>query len=198
MKLILTTAVAATIMMAACNRDNTSPTTYSPSDYIKSSENLTIPAAVELPANATGNTRIATFYAEGVQKYKAKLKTGSTNEYEWLFVAPQADLYDVNHKKVGTHSAGPTWQLLNSTTDSIYAQQFTPARTAPSPDASSIDWLLLQPKTGKTPTGFFSQVSYIQRIATLGGKAPSTPPASANETIDVKYVAVYRFSKKNP
>lgn len=197
MKLILTTAVAALIMMTACKRDNASPTTYSPSDYISKSDNLVIPAGIELPANATGNTRIATFYAEGVQKYKAKLKTGSTNEYEWTFVAPQADLYNKDHRKVGTHSAGPTWQLLNSVTDSIYAQQFTPARTAPSPDGS-IDWLLLQPKTGKTPTGFFAEVSYIQRIATLGGKAPATPPATATETIDVKYVAVYRFSKKNP
>jgi len=197
MKLILTTAVAAMIMITACNRDKASPTTYSPSGYITKSESLTIPASVEIPSNPTGNTRIATYYAEGVQKYKAKLKAGSTTEFEWQFVAPQADLYDVDHKKVGTHSAGPTWQLLNSTTDSIYAQAFTPARTAPSPDGA-IDWLLLQPKTGKTPTGFFAQVSYIQRIATLGGKAPTTPPAGANETVDVKYVAVYRFTKKNP
>jgi hypothetical protein len=40
-------------------------------------------------------------------------------------------------------------------------------------------------------------VDYVQRIATKGGKAPLTPPTAANETVDVKYKTVYRFSKKN-
>ncbi|HEX7844800.1 MAG TPA: DUF3455 domain-containing protein, partial [Chitinophagaceae bacterium] len=82
--------------------------------------------------------------------------------------------------------------------DSIFAQQFSPARTAPSPDAGSIDWLLLKPKAGTTPTGIFADVDYIQRIATKGGKAPLTAPASINETVDVKYKTVYRFTKINP
>jgi hypothetical protein len=54
------------------------------------------------------------------------------------------------------------------------------------------------PKIGKTPTGKFSDVDYIQRIATNGGKAPAQLPLSAGETVDVPYTAVYRFSKINP
>jgi hypothetical protein len=164
---------------------------------IYESEQLQLPAAVELPANPTGYTRVATYYAEGVQKYKAQQKAGTTG-LSWVFVAPQANLFNVNHKKVGTHSAGPTWQLLHSTTDSIYGQQMAPPRSAPSPDPNSIDWLLLIPKVGTVPTGVFTDVAYIQRIATKGGKAPATPPASILDTIDVRYTAVYRFSKKNP
>jgi hypothetical protein len=194
MKLILTIALAA-ITITACNRNKAEPYEDTPCDYILRSETLTIPASIEIPANPAGNTRVATFFAEGVQKYKAKLKAGSTTEYEWVFVAPQAELYDMENKMVGTHSAGPTWQLL-TTTDSLYGQQFSPARTAPSPNGS-IDWLLLQPKDGKTPTGLFAGVAYIQRIGTWGGKAPATPPVSETETIDVKYTAVYRFTKKN-
>ncbi len=170
----------------------------SPAAHIAASEKLVIPAAIDPPANLpNGNTRAATFYAEGVQKYKARQIAGSDPvTYQWVFVAPQADLYDTTNAKVGTHSAGPTWQL--SAMDSICGQQYSPPKTAPSPDAGSIDWLLLKPKAGTTPTGIFADVSYIQRIATKGGKAPATPPLSANETIDVKYKAVYRFTKINP
>ncbi len=170
----------------------------SPAAHIVASENLVIPAVVSVPENLpNGNTRVATYYAVGVQKYKAKIKAGSDPvSYEWVFVAPQADLYDINNTKVGNHGAGPFWTI--SSQDVIFAQQFSPARTAPSSDPESIDWLLLMPKVGTTPTGIFADVDYIQRIATKGGKAPFTPPTNIDDTIDVKYKAVYRFSKINP
>jgi hypothetical protein len=167
----------------------------SPAAHIVASENLTIPATVSVPENLpNGNTRVATYYAVGVQKYKARIKAGSDPvSYEWVFVAPQADLFDITNAKVGTHGAGPFWST--SPLDSIFGQQFSPARTAPSPDPESIDWLLLMPKVGTTSTGIFADVDYIQRIATKGGKAPLSPPASLTETVDVKYKAVYRFTK---
>ena len=165
--------------------------------HIAESENLEIPAAVAIPENLpNGNTRVATYYAVGVQKYKTRIKAGSDPfAYEWVFVAPQADLYDITNSRVGTHGAGPFWEA--SPSDSVFAQHFTPARTAPSADAESIDWLLLMPKTGTTPTGIFADVDYIQRIATKGGKAPLTPPASLTQTVDVKYKTIYRFTKIN-
>ncbi len=192
------TAVFVSAMFVACG-DDKEILYNSPVQHISESEKLVLPAAIALPSNLpSGNTRVATFFAEGVQKYKARQKAGSDPAiFEWVFVAPAAALYDATNAKIGTHSAGPTWQLSGSTTDSIYAQQFTPSKTAPSPDPSSIDWLLLMPKIGKTPTGFFADVSYIQRIATKGGKAPATAPVSASDTIDVYYEAVYRFTKKN-
>jgi len=169
----------------------------SPAAHITASENLIIPAAVSVPENLPGgNTRVATYYAVGVQKYKARIKAGSDPvTYEWVFVAPQADLYDITNANVGTHGAGPFWEI--SPLDSIFAQHFTPARTAPSPDPESIDWLLLMPKVGTTPTGIFADVDYIQRIGTKGGKAPLTPPASLTQTVDVKYKTVYSFTRIN-
>jgi len=167
-----------------------------PAYYITKSEKLELPAAIELPANEMGYTRVATYYADGVQKYKAQPIPGSDPVmYQWVFVAPQADLYDKTNKKVGTHAAGPHWEL--SPMDSIFAQHFAPPRTAPSPDVNSIDWLLLKPKTGTTPTGIFADVDFIHRIATTGGKAPSQPPVYAGETVEVPYTAVYRFTKIN-
>jgi hypothetical protein len=161
-----------------------------PGAYIKASEDLTIPAIVAVPE---GSSRIATYYAEGVQRYKAKEVSGLPGTYEWAFVAPQADLYEHNGKLVGTHGAGPHWTL--SAEDSIFGQHFVPARVAASPDASSIDWLLLKPKSGTTPTGIFRDVAFIQRIATEGGKAPIQPPFNLTDTVNVYYKAVYRFSK---
>jgi hypothetical protein len=183
------------ITLLACEKNEPVNIT-TPAYQIKASEKLSIPAEIELPINSPyGNSRVATFYATGVQKYKAQQKAGGeTGIYEWVFVAPKAHLYDVTNKKVGTHGAGPYWAI--TTVDSIFAQQFTPAKTA-TPDANSISWLLLMPKTGTTPTGIFSNVAYIQRIATKGGKAPATAPQSLSDTADVYYTAIYRFSKKN-
>jgi hypothetical protein len=194
-KLVLTATVL--ILTISCKRSITEEYN-SPAWHIQASEKLVIPAAVDLSGNHPGkSTRVATFYAEGVQKYKAKEKAGSDPVmYEWTLVAPQADLYDITNKKVGTHSAGPVWELFGDK-GFIAAQHLSPARTAPSPDPASIDWLLLMPKEGTVSTGVFANVAYIQRIATTGGKAPSSAPTKATDTIDVKYTAVYRFTRKN-
>lgn len=183
------------LALVACDHDEDDIDHRPPAFYIAMSEKLSIPEAIQLPDNApAGNSRVATYYATGVQKYKAQLVAGGT-AYQWVLAGPAADLFDITNRKVGSHSFGPTWQL--SANDSIYGAHFAPQRTAPAPDPSSIDWLLLQPKPGTTPTGKFANVSYIQRIATVGGKAPATPPANAMATVDVPYKAIYRFTKKN-
>jgi len=186
-------------MIVCCkrNKEQIAADTTSPAFHIAQSENINIPDAVKLPDNLPqGNSRVLTFYAVGVQKYKAQEIPGSNPvAYQWVFVAPQADLYDASNKKVGTHSQGPTWQL--SAADSMFGQAFSPPRTAPGADPGSIDWLLLMLKTGKVPTGAFAGVDYVQRINTNGGQAPVTPPASATETANVPYTAIYRFSKRN-
>lgn len=184
-------AVLFLMIALACSRDDVAGTNL-PSYKIAQSEKLPIPAAIALP---DGSSRVATYYAEGVQQYKAQVKAGSDPvSYEWIFVAPAADLYDASNKKIGTHGAGPYWEL--SALDSIFAQPFTPAKTA-TPDANSIPWLQLMPKAGKAPTGFFLNTAYIQRIATTGGKAPATPPQNLSDKANVFYTAIYRFSKQN-
>ena len=182
---------------AASNNSSLEANGNSAAAHIAASEKLTIPAPVSVPENLpNGNTRVATYYAVGVQKYKARIRAGSDPVvYEWVFVAPDANLYDNTNGRIGHHGAGPFWTI--SPADSIFAQHFTPARTAPGEDPGSIDWLLLMPKTGTTPTGIFADVDYIQRIATKGGKAPLVAPTSLSQTAEVKYKAVYRFTKIN-
>lgn len=164
---------------------------------IKASEQLSIPGAVALPANLPGgNIRVATYFADGVQKYKARPKAGNASAFEWVFVAPEAALYDVSNTTIGIHGGGPFWQI--SPEDYIFAEQFTPAKTAAAADGQTIDWLLLKPKSGTTPKGIFADVDYIQRIATTGGKAPTAPPLSITDTVNIRYQAIYRFSKIAP
>lgn len=181
------------ILVMSCGKDHEpgNPVDHTlPSWQIAQSEQLQIPHNIAV----NGSTRLATYFARGVQRYKAQVKAGSNPvSYEWAFVAPQADLFGSDNKKKGTHGAGPFWEI--SPGDSVFGQHFTPAKTAAVPGGYSIDWLLLQPKAGKTATGIFAQVQYIQRIATTGGKAPAQLPLNAHETADVSYTAVYRFSK---
>lgn len=192
-KIILLPFIASLIAVA-CDKDKQTGA-HSPAFHIAESEKLTIPAEVDIPSNRpAGNTRVATYYAAGVQKYRAQGKTGTPGAYEWVFTAPKADLFNSSNVKVGTHGAGPYWTV--SPLDSVFGQAYTPAKTA-TPDVNSIPWLLLMPKTGKAPTGYFNNVSYIQRIATVGGIAPAAPPVSATDTVDVPYTAVYRFTRKN-
>lgn len=192
-KLLFVTPLLLAILAMSCGKDHepVNPVDHTlPSWQIAQSEQLQIPHNIAV----NGSTRLATYFARGVQRYKAQVKAGSNPvSYEWVFVAPQADLFDSDNKKKGTHGAGPFWEL--SPNDSVFAQHFTPAKTAAVPGGYSIDWLLLQPKAGKTATGIFAQVQYIQRIATTGGKAPEQLPMNAHETADVPYTAVYRFSK---
>jgi hypothetical protein len=93
--------------------------------------------------------RVATFYAEGVQKYKSQAKAGSSPvTYEWVFVAPQG-FFMTQPIKVGTHSAGPTWQLLEL--QILFMDNNTVLPGQPNPDANNIDWLNLMLK--KLPLG---------------------------------------------
>lgn len=167
---------------------------YKPITYLQMSENAVIPAAIVLPENYRDYRRIETVYATGVQRYKARVKVGTT-QYEWVLVGPSAALYDSYNKAIGSHGVGPHWTF--STRDSIFAEAFNPARTAPATEANSIDWLLLQTSTTKIPTGRFAEVNYVQRISTKGGKAPVSAPVSLTDTVNVPYSAVYRFSARN-
>ncbi len=197
LKVLLTSAILGIVIVCCTRHKDEVVDTNSPAFRIAEGEKLSIPDAVQLPDNLPGgNTRVFTFFADGVQKYKAQEIPGSSPiAYQWVFVAPLADLYDATNRKVGNHSQGPTWQL--SALDSIFGQSFSPPRTAASTDPNGIDWLLLMPKTGKPPIGAFAGVEYVQRVDTRGGKAPAMPPTDATQTADVHYTAIYRFSKRN-
>ena len=129
-----------------------------------------------------GNQLAFHVYARGVQKYR-------WNGTSWVFVAPDATLFaDAGyHGQVGIHYAGPTWESNSGST--VKATALIP-RCAPDPNA--IPWLKLQVNSTNGP-GIFSSVTFIQRVNTTGGLAPSTPGTMIDEAREVPYTAEYYF-----
>ena len=120
-------------------------------------------------------------YARGVQIYR-------WNGSAWAFVGPRADLFaDAGGKgKIGTHYAGPFWE--SSSGSKVKGALI---ERCVSSDADAIDWLALAADS-ENETGVFRRVVFIQRVNTVGGKAPATA-GSMNEVREVPYTAQYYF-----
>src|SRR5574342_75421 len=70
----------------------------------------TIPA---VPENLkTSGTEVITLEAqgEGVQIYECRTSSKDPTRFEWVFKAPEAELFDNAGKMIGKHYAGPTWE----------------------------------------------------------------------------------------
>jgi hypothetical protein len=132
---------------------------------------------------------VAAVEAKGVQIYECRVRKDQPGIAEWAFVAPEAELFDAQGKKAGTHGTGPFWQA----NDGSRVVGRVKARAA-APDAGSIPWLLLE--TTPTPgaaSGVFSKISSIQRVNTVGGEAPPSgcTVASLGKVERVGYTADY-------
>jgi len=145
----------------------------------------TVPSAIEVP---DGNTAYLVGHAVGVQTY-------SCNGQAWGFVAPRANLYDDNGKLIATHFGGPTWQG----TDGSNAVGRAEANITV--DATAIPWLrLVAVSAAAAPGGDrLAHTTYVQRIATTGGLAPSAAECNATTAgtvAEVPYTSDYYFWKK--
>jgi hypothetical protein len=136
-----------------------------------------VPAEIEVDADHKVHFHT---YAEGVQIY-------SWNGSSWVFVAPDAVLFDADGNVVGSHYAGPTWESQSGS--KVVGARVS---SAPSPNAKSIPLLLLEARTAEGP-GIFARTTYIQRVNTVGGVAPSAPGTSVGEEARVFYTAEYFF-----
>jgi len=135
-------------------------------------------AAIKVP---DGNKVASHVYAAGVQIYR-------WNGTSWAFVAPSAKLYANAgfDGHVGTHYAGPTWE-------SNSGSKVVGTRLAGcTPDPTAIPWLLLTAVSSEAP-GAFHQITYIQRVNTIGGIAPATAGTAVGEEVRVPYAAEYFF-----
>ena len=128
-----------------------------------------------------GSKLVLHAYADGVQIYRW---TGTS----WVLSAPSAVLYsDANlQDPVGIHYAGPTWQ---STSGSKVVGTLLDRCTA---DPSAIQWFLLGAVSSNGP-GIFDRVTFIERVNTVGGLAPSYPGSFVGELVNIAYRAEYFF-----
>jgi hypothetical protein len=130
--------------------------------------------------------------AEGFQVYECRAVAGNTTEFQWVLKAPDAILFDDRGNKAGTHfggPTGPTWQAGDGS--KIVAVKIA---EAPALGGRAIPWLLLQVKS-RQGDGVFAKVTYIQRIDTWAGRAPTTGATkeTVGKTTRVRYQATYRF-----
>jgi len=108
---------------------------------------------------------------------------------EWAFVAPQAELFDARGNRIGQHGAGPYWQAADGS-----RTLGTAKARADAPSADAIPWLLLAARPDG-PAGTFSTITSVQRVNTVGGKAPTGGCSASNRgaTARVGYSADYHF-----
>jgi hypothetical protein len=130
-------------------------------------------------------------HATGVQIY---LCDAAASGPRWRFVGPRADLYGDNGKLIATHFEGPTWRGTDGST--VVASRVDGVVVS----STAIPWLLLKKESTTTghDGGRFSDTSFIQRTATVGGlqpKAEDCGPATVGDTVEVPYTADYFFWK---
>lgn len=146
-----------------------------------------VPAAVAVPA---GQRMVMNLKGTGSITYECRVKTGAAGEHQWVFLAPDAVLTEAGGRTVGKYYGGPTWEHVGG--GRITGRQVAVAPAGPG--AIPLQLVQTSPATGGGP---FQGVTYIQRVNTVGGVAPSAPcDASTVGTQQmVGYSADYVFYK---
>jgi hypothetical protein len=145
-----------------------------------------VPDALKVAANES-LTLVAA--AKGVQIYECRAGKEAGAADEWAFVAPEAELFDARGSRIGDHGAGPYWQALDGS-----RTLGTPKARADAPNGDAIPWLLMSARPAGA-TGSLSGTTSVQRINTVGGKAPATGCSRSNygAIVRVPYSADYHF-----
>jgi hypothetical protein len=149
--------------------------------------------AGELPPQLAvpgGNQLAFGLEAEGVQVYAC---AASGAGFAWALKSPDAQLFEPSGSAAGKHYAGPTWESLDGST--VVGAKLE----AVSRDPSAIPWLLLRATT-HAGTGRMGAVTFVQRIRTSGGNAPSAgcDAEHAGSLARVPYRALYCFYRGEP
>ena len=147
---------------------------------------VSVPTNLQLPDTERPALQL---HAEGVQIYECKANGQDATKLQWVFKAPEAQLYDASGKLIGKHYAGPSWEGNDGgkVVGQVRAQADAPA-------ANAIPWLLLSAKTSPDD-GLFAKVKSIQRVNTAGGKSPPECTAAELGTVSrIPYFADYIFS----
>ncbi len=135
-------------------------------------------------------------YGQGAQRYVCKEKEQAKGSFEWTLKEPVAKLSDATGHEIGSHSAGPSWQLA----DGSKAVKMKLVASFPALAFDAVPWLLIEiQSSGK---GRLAGTQYVQRMDTVGGTPPSAgcDAAHAGATHDVDYRATYLFyaPRKSP
>ncbi|HLQ36392.1 MAG TPA: DUF3455 domain-containing protein [Planctomycetota bacterium] len=145
-----------------------------------------VPDTLSVPAH---NHLMFELHATGVQIYTCQPKPNEPTKYEWALKAPDARLADARGDAGHHYGPPPTWESADGSKVVGKKEQAVDA-----PGADDISWLLLS-ATSNAGQGRFGKVTFIQRTATHGGKAPSggCDAQHAGQEARVPYTATYCF-----
>lgn len=176
-----TVSVLAISVLAACGSMSTTMPMYSQAN---------LPAAVQVPA---GNKVAMETVGVGEITYQCRAKKDMADQFEWVFVGPDAKLNDRSGKQVGKYYGPPaSWESMDGS-------KLTGTQVAVAPNgAGNIPHQLVKanPAMG---SGAMTGVTYIQRANTQGGVAPAAACAASNMGAKqiVMYQADYIFYKSS-
>jgi hypothetical protein len=171
-------AVAAALSLAAC-------ATQAPAPMFSQAS---LPDAVKVPA---GHKVALETVGVGEITYECRDKKDAAGQTEWVFVGPDAKLLDRNGKQVGKYYGPPaTWESADGS-------KVTGAQVAIAPAGAGNIPLQLVKANPATGNGAMTGVTFIQRVATAGGVAPSAPctPATKGQKQIVQYKSDYILYK---
>jgi Protein of unknown function (DUF3455) len=147
-----------------------------------------LPDPVKVPA---GNQVALETVGVGEITYECRAKPNTAGVFEWAFVGPQADLNSRAGAKLGSYFGPPaTWAASDGS-------KITGTQLAVSPSAAGNIPMQLVKANPASGAGAMMGVTYVQRVATLGGVAPASAcdGAAAGRKEVVKYQADYIFWK---
>jgi hypothetical protein len=176
--MIIKTTLAATAALAlsACASNMAAPA--------MGFSQASLPASVQVPA---GHRVAMETVGVGQITYECRAKKDMAGQFEWVFVGPDASLMDRAGRQVGRYYGPPaTWESNDGS-------KLTGAQVAVAPAAVGSIPLQLIKANPATGMGAMQGVTYIQRVATLGGVAPAMAcdAASLGSKQVVKYQADY-------
>src|SRR5579871_3670138 len=145
-----------------------------------------VPSNFQAPA---GQQLLLKALGKGNQIYVCGPQPGSNSAFAWTLERPDAQLLGENGAVIGKHYQGPTWEAADGSR--VTGQVI---ERAAAPDAKSVPWLLLK-ASSHAGQGTLASVTYIQRVATVGGQPPATGCDAAHKGAQAQavYQAEYDF-----
>lgn len=166
-----------------------------------------VPANIQVPA---GNEAFLVGHAVGTQNYVCA-PGKSIGAAAWTLFTPEATLFDDASEQLITHYFSPnpvegttvraTWQDSRDTS-TIWAKASAASQDPAFVRAGAVPWVLLQvvgTQSGPTGGATLSGTTFVQRLNTIGGAAPSTDcnlPTDIGNKAFVPYTADYFFFRK--
>lgn len=147
-------------------------------------------------------------HAAGTQNYICAPSATALSGRDWLFIGPQATVFDGDGEQILTHfhSANPfdfgaieaTWQHSRDTSG-VWAVKVRGSNDATYVLPGAVEWLLLRvtgPQIGPDGGDKLTKAVFIQRVNTVGGVKPAESECTAmalNNRRLVPYEADYYF-----